>query len=236
MHEEDFRNELPDDLRSLWEKLDSIPGETADSAAMKIRFNAMLDAYNETVDRSRRAWWPLRPAVQFVIAVLILAAGVTIGRYFAASRPQQQSADLIQLRREVGDLREIVALSLMQQQSAADRLRGVSWSNQIDEPDGKVLSALLDTLMHDPNVNVRLASIDALRRFGERQVVRRGALQALTRQQSPLVQIALIDFMVELQEKDCIGTLEKLAQDDHVDETVRKRAALGVQDFQQRQQ
>src|SRR5262249_31705124 len=161
--------------------------------------------------------------------VLILTAGVTIGRYFAPARPQQQSTDLNQLRRELGDLREIVALSLMQQQSATDRLRGVSWSNQIDDPDGKVLSALLDTLMHDPNVNVRLASIDALRRFGERQVVRRGALQALTRQQSPLVQVALIDFMVELQEKESIGTLQELAQDDRIDQTVRKRAALGVQ-------
>lgn len=236
MHDKDFRNELPDDLRSLWEKLDSIPEETADSAAMKIRFNAMLDAYHETVDRSQHVWWPLRPAVQFVIAMLLLASGVTIGRYFAPSRPQRQNVDLNQLRREVGDLREIVALSLMQQQSATDRLRGVSWSNQIDDPDGKVLSALLDTLMHDANVNVRLASIDALRRFGERQVVRTGALQALTRQQSPLVQVALIDFMVELHEKESIGTLQKLAQDDHTDETVRKRAALGVQDFQQRQQ
>jgi hypothetical protein len=234
MHDENFRNELPDDLRSLWEKLDSIPEETADSAAMRIRFNAMLDAYQGTI-ASRRAWWPLRPAFQFAIAVLLLVAGVTIGRYVAPSRPQQQNADLIQLRREVGDLREIVALSLMQQQSATDRLRGVGWSNQIEEPDSKVLSALLDTLTHDPNINVRLASVDALRRFGEQQVVRKGALQALGRQESPLVQVALIDFMVELQEKESIGTLQKLAQDDHIDETVRKRAALGIQDFQQRQ-
>jgi hypothetical protein len=236
MHDKDFRNELPDDLRSLWEKLHSLTGATADSAAMKIRFNAMLDAYQKTLDPPRHTWWALRPAVQFAIAVLILTAGITIGRYLAPARPQQQSADLNQLRREVGDLREIVALSLMQQQSATDRLRGVSWSNQIDEPDGKVVSALLDTLMHDSNVNVRLASIDALRRFGERLVGRRGALQALTRQQSPLVQVALIDFMVELQEKESIGTLQELAQDDHIDETVRKRAALSIQDFQQRQQ
>ena len=102
MHD-DYRNELPDDLRSLWEKLDSVPEETADSAAMKIRFNAMLDAYQETVDRSRRAW-PLRPAVQFVFAVLLLVVGVAIGRYSPPPRAQQQNADLNQLRREVGDL------------------------------------------------------------------------------------------------------------------------------------
>jgi hypothetical protein len=234
MHDEDFRNELPDDLRSLWEKLDSIPEERANSPDMKIRFNAMVDAYQEKIDGSRRAWWPLQPAVQFFVAALLLIGGVIIGRSLAPSPPQQQSADVNQLRREVGDLREIVALSLMQQESATERLRGVSWSNQIDQPDGKVLSALLDTLMHDPNVNVRLASIDALRRFGERQVVRNGALQALSQQESPLVQVALIDFMVELREKESIRTLQKLADDDRIDETVRKRAALGIQDFQQR--
>ena len=233
MHDEDFRNELPDDLRILWDQLDSIPDETANSPAMKIRFNAMLDAYQQKMDRSPR-WWPLQPAIQVVIAILLLAAGLTIGRYLPQSRSQQQSTDLNQLRREVGDLREIVALSLMQQQSATERLRGVGWSNQIEDPDSKVLSALLDTLMHDSNVNVRLASIDALRRFGARQAVRRGALQALGQQESPLVQVALIDFMVELQEKESIGTLQKLAHDDRVDETVRRRAALGIQDFQQR--
>jgi HEAT repeat protein len=233
MHD-DFSNELPDDLKKLWEKLDSIPGETADSPAMKVRFNAMLDAYQENVERSQRTWWPLRPAVQFVAAVLLLATGLAVGRYLPQTRPQPPNADLDQLRREVVDLREIVALSLMQQQSATDRLRGVSWSNQIDEPDGKVVSALLDTLMHDPNINVRLASIDALRRFGERQVVRSGALQALAQQESPLVQVALIDFMVDLQEKESIETLQKMAEDNRVDGTVRKRAALGIQDFQQR--
>ncbi len=231
MHD-DFRNELPEDLRAIWEKLDLLPEETANSAAMKTRFNAMLDAYQGSMGRTMR-WWHLRPAVQFAAGVLLLATGIALGHYFPQNR-HQQSLELNELERQVGDLREMVALSLMQQQSATERLRGVSWSNQIEDPDSKVLSALLDTLMNDPNVNVRLASVDALRRFGEMQVVRRGALQALNGQESPLVQVALIDFMVELQEKESIGTLEKLAHDDHVDETVRMRAAVGIQDFQQR--
>src|SRR5262245_4409645 len=229
MHD-DFRNQLPDDLKGLWDSLDSIPVQTPDSQGMRTSFNSMLDSYQENQAGSM-PWWLLLPAVQFVSAVLLLATGLTIGRYFPAD-VQQHSPDLNELRREVGDLREIVALSLMQQQSATERLRGVSWSNQIDEPDGKVLSALLDTLMHDSNVNVRLAAIDALRRFGERQIVRKGALQALSEQESPLVQVALIDFMVELKEKESIGTLQKMAQDRHIDETVRKRAALGIEDFQ----
>ena len=76
-------------------------------------------------------------------------------------------------------MRQMLMLSLMQQQSATERLRGVSGSVQIDQPGAEIVRALLETLMHDPNVNVRLACVDALRRFSEQDVVRRGTVQAL---------------------------------------------------------
>ncbi len=97
-------------------------------------------------------------------------------------------------------MREMLMLSLMQQQSATERLRGVSGSGQIDQPGTEIVRALLDTLMHDANVNVRLACVDALRRFSEQDVVRRGTVQALAGSSYPLVQIALIDFMVETKD------------------------------------
>jgi hypothetical protein len=61
-------------------------------------------------------------------------------------------------------MRELVALTAGQQ-SASERLRGVSWANQVESSDGQVLAALLDSVNHDPNVNVRLAAADALRTF-----------------------------------------------------------------------
>jgi HEAT repeat protein len=145
---------------------------------------------------------------------------------------EQQTADLDQLRAELRDTRQIVVLSLMQQQSASERLRGVSWSNRIEKPDTEILSALLDTLMHDPNVNVRLAAVDALKKFGESQIVRRGTLQALMEQDSAVVQVALIDFMVELQDKDSVETLRTFARDMTVNEGVRQRAAWSLGQFQ----
>ena len=117
----------------------------------------------------------------------------------------------------------------MQQQSASERLRGVAWTGQIDEPGSEVVTALLDTLMHDPNVNVRLASIDALKRFGERDVVRQGAVEALQRQTSPLVQIALVDFLVEVNGRQSADALRRLSQDPMVNDAVRARAAWGLQ-------
>jgi hypothetical protein len=120
----------------------------------------------------------------------------------------------------------------MQQQSASERLKGVNWSYQVQQPDNQVLSALLDTLMHDSNVNVRLATIDALRRFGDQPTVRRGVIEAMPREESPMVQVALIDLAVDLHEKESIGTLRQLAEDKKFDPSVRDRAERGLAELE----
>ena len=145
------------------------------------------------------------------------------------TRPTETAAEIVAMRGELRDLREMITLSLMQQQSASNRLKGVSWSGQIDRPSSEVVAALLDTLMHDPNVNVRLATIDALERFASQDIVRRGTIQAVDRQVSPLVQIALIDFMVKANERESIGTLRRLSEDPKVNAAVRARAVWGLQ-------
>ena len=126
-------------------------------------------------------------------------------------------------------MRQMVTLSLLQQQSASERLKGVSFTARIDQPGGEVTLALLDALMHDPNVNVRLATIDALRRFAARDNVRRGMIDALTRQTSPLVQIALIDFVVETNGREAADTLRRLSNDPMFDQAVRGRATQALQ-------
>ena len=234
-----------DGLRETWMKLGSLPVMAPDSSAMQTRFRGMLDAYHQGMDHAPAAtwwdavnawmgkWWPRQPALQFGFAVALLIVGVVVGqRVVLAPVAPQPSQDLNELRGELRDMRQMVALSLMQQQSATERLRGVSWSNRIEEPDNVVLTALLDTLMHDPNVNVRLASVDALRKFGQTQMVRTGVLQALMQQASPLVQVALIDFMVELKQKESTDTLRRLVQDVDADMTVRDHAAWGLENLE----
>jgi len=135
------------------------------------------------------------------------------------------------LRSEVHDMRQMVALSLMQQQSASDRLQGVNYSNRIEQPDTEVLNALMDTLMHDANVNVRLAAVDALKKFGERQIVRKGVLQALANQDSPMVQVALIDYMRDTREKESVDTIRQISLKPETNEIVRKRAELALEEL-----
>ena len=237
---------LPDDvdrreaesLDATWRMLDAIDAPAPDSDRMRARLDAVVDAVERAAPAVAPRWCGRRGvdggrfyAMQGLAAAAVLIVGVAIGRFAVpdATRPADCSSEIAAMRTEMRELREMVSLSLMQQQSASDRLKGVTWTGQLDRPSGEVLSALLDALMHDPNVNVRLATIDALERFASREDVRRAAIEAVDRQMSPLVQIALIDFLVKTNERQSAPTLRRLAQDPRVNDAVRSRAAWGLQ-------
>lgn len=226
-----------DELDATWRMLGAIDTPAPNSERMRARLDAVIDAIEQTPTVARpRLFHPY--VLQGLAAAALLVIGIGIG-WFAASdttafggtRPAQNdsTAQIAAMRNEMHDLREMVSLSLMQQQSASERLKGVTWTGQLDRPSGEVVSALLDALMHDPNVNVRLATIDALERLASREEVRRGAIQAVAQQPSPLVQIALIDFMVKTNERESVPALRRLAMDPQVNDAVRARAAWGLQ-------
>jgi anti-sigma factor RsiW len=236
-------------LKSIWTTLGSIPGELPDSAAMRARFDAMLDAYRQGMDHAPSSswwtginqwfgkWWPQQPVMQFGLTMALLAAGILVGHQYRTAAPVVEAvpAHLVefnQMRNELHDMRQMVAISLLQQQSASERLKGVNWSNQIDQPNREVLDKLLDTLMHDPNVNVRLAAVDALKKFGESQVVHKGVLQALAKTDAPMVQAALIDYVVDMKDKESVDTLKQIAQDTSINESVRQHAEWGLEHLQ----
>ena len=218
-------------LKGTWLSLDSIHPEVPDSSAMRARFLGMLEAYEPATPAMRSSgfdtwlsrWWPRQPILQVALATVLVVLG-----FFAGRETPRRNPEIGQLRADLHEMRQMVALSLMQQESANDRLRGVSWSTQIDQPDGEVLTALLNAL-HDPNVNVRLATVEALKKFGERQLVRGGVVRALDQQESPLVQIALIDFMVETREKEFANTLRLFSEKSDLDGTVREHAQWGLE-------
>ena len=229
-------------LDATWRMLGAIDAPAPDAERMRARLDAVIDAVEHAHAPARPRAFPSY-VLQGLAAAALVVIGIGIG-WFAGSeryagsertRPTQTAqtatatSELAAMRSEMNDLREMVSLSLMQQQSASERIKGVSWSGQLDRPSGELVSALLDALMHDPNVNVRLATIDALERFASRDDVRRGTIQAVERQPSPLVQIALIDFMVKTNERESAPTLRRLAMDPQANDAVRARAAWGLQ-------
>ncbi len=224
-------------LKTVWSGLADIPNDEPRLDARN-RFERTLDIYRHAEQesshtRTRFSWfrgglWS-KPLLQFGFGLALLLFGVALG--FFARQPQaaSRSSEIAELRGELSAMREMVTLSLMQQQSAAERLRGVNWSSQLQQPGQEVVTALLDTLTHDSNVNVRLATVDALRQFGDQPVVRKGVIAAVGQQASPMVQVALIDLAVDLGEKESAPVLRRLSQDQSVDVAVRDRARRGLE-------
>ncbi len=105
---------------------------------------------------------------------------------------------------------------------------GVSWTRREDRLDPQVLAALKHTLRYDPSVDVRLAALDALSRHAAQPQVRSSVVDALQEQQSPLVQVALIDQLVEWRDPQAAQHLEKLRQSPNLNPTVRQRADWAI--------
>lgn len=229
-------------LEPLWQALGDMPSPHVPSNRMRERFSAMVAKERASADPgtaspgSRRIarilpFWPAEPLVQMALAASLLIVGVLVGRSMPASAPvpvPASNGEIAEVRSELRDMRQMLTLSLLQQQSATERLRGVSWTAQLEQPGNEVVSALLDTLLHDPNDNVRLAAVDALRRFSDRDDVRSGTMRAATDGASPLLQIAAIDFMVDTRAPQAAALLREIAQNQAMDESVRGRAEWGL--------
>jgi len=223
------------ELNAVWRAMESLKSakqETPDPAA-KARFLGMLDAYRAgmgvpvEMPAPRARGFAVRPVWQAAMAAGLLILGVFAGRYIAL--PRQENPEVAQLKGQVESLRQLVALSMLQQQSPGARLRGVSYSEQIAQPDSQAQQALLYTVNHDSNVNVRLSAVDALQKFAANPEVAKAMMDAIPVQESPLVQVALIDMLVQTSARGVVPAMTKLAKDTQVDEVVRQRAAWALE-------
>ncbi len=228
-------------LGALWRGLALIPAEEP-GPQVRARFYDSLAAFRHGLESApKHGWrerllalWPKQPAWQMAVSFALLVVGVGVGYavHPGQTKPEVGTtsgpSEVAQLRGEISNMRQMVALSLLQQQSAGDRLRGVSYAYQVPSSDTQVLSALLATVNTDPNVNVRLAAVDALHGFGASEVTRAAVIQSIRKQDQPMVQIALIDLLVDLHETEARPELAKLAADDKVMEAVRQHAQAAI--------
>jgi hypothetical protein len=223
----------------IWQKLAGLPRQEP-SPDSRARFETMLNAYQEgrweksSLAHERGSWFAVwmrsafAPPLASALAACLLLAGFIAGEHFSATRPVNDQ-QIASLQTELTSMRQLVALSLLEQQSASQRLQGVTYSTQVERSDPEISAALLHALRFDNSVDVRLSALDALRRYKDDAQVRTGLLNALQDQQSPLVQIALIDLFVEMRESDAKDHLRRIEQDTKVNPAVRQRAQWGIQ-------
>jgi len=240
----------------MWKKLALLPQETP-SVESRQRFDAMMHAYSTTVaetaasvrstanahavqqqpSTAKPSWnfieWLRSPFGAIAWSAALLLIGLYAGTHLGNRVAPEHSDEIASLHAEVTSMRQLVALSMLQQQSASERLQGVSWSTREDHLDPQVQAALMRTLRSDGSVDVRLAALDALSRHATQPLVRKNVLDALQEQQSPLVQVAMIDQLTEWRDPGAAKSLRLLEQTPNLNPAVKQRAEWAIAKLQE---
>lgn len=209
----------------LWRELGGLR-VPAPSAGFSSNFHRMLDREmaREVSQRPQRAGWAVWAAVAAALALVCGGGGYWMGAH-------EGKTEMARLDGEMRNMRSLMAVSLLQQQSAVERLRGVNYSQGLEGADDHVVDALVDTLRGDSSVDVRLAAADALRKYAGRARVRAAVADALPVQDSPLLQIALIDTLSEWKEPKAVKSFESLVERPETDEIVKQRLVAALEEL-----
>jgi uncharacterized protein YjgD (DUF1641 family) len=195
------------------------------SGKLKAAFETMLMREMASQKKSKTIFFS--PVIYRVAAaVLLVMAGVAIGNWISDNRQQKQR--LAELEQQVNEQRRLMMAMLGNDQSASQRMTGVSVAYELEKPDDEIVTVLVKTMNEDPNTNVRLAALEALGKFHSEPAVRTALIQSLSTQKDPVVQIALIQLMVKMKEKGIINQLEKMTKDASVLKAVKDEAHAGI--------
>jgi len=207
------------ELGGLWRALGALPEEEP-SELLRARFRGLLDGRRRVVEgaerppnhrRSPPRLWPAG------LAAAALLAGVVLG-----SKMAPVGGEVGELRREVAELTGLVGRSLLERESATDRLRGLAFSRRSATPDPRLLEAVIGALERDPRVNVRLAALEAIGDLADRPRAGAALRSALDSESEPMVQLALADRLLELGDPASLGAVGRLLDDPALHPTVRR--------------
>ena len=189
-------------------------------AKLRDAFQKMLDSETAhispvepaTVDTSAKVVQLSLKTIYRVAAVLALM----LGSYWFGSYTTKNDylLSLAELEVQKQELKTIAALSLFESESASKRIQAVAFSTELENPDYEILNALIDEMLYDKLVYVRLASARALEQFSENTIVKDAFIAALKTEENATMQIELIEILSHLKERRAIPKMKELLQDE----------------------
>ncbi|OJJ18371.1 hypothetical protein BKI52_26085 [marine bacterium AO1-C] len=221
------------------------------SEQMSVNFYAMLEEHKQTEKASARfstrlkTWWAALNHRRMAYNLAYGLVGILIGglgmymmqdtstkgnkNLVISKKNEEQLADIKKQLARLETANKEVMLTLIKEKSASERLRAVNLTSNLSDVDNRIIDALLTTLNTDSNVNVRLTTVEALSQFTTHPKVRTGLIKSIAKQESPLVQIALVDIMIDLQEKRSVKALKELLKKEDLNEAVKGKVEQGIQ-------
>jgi hypothetical protein len=218
--------------RKLYEQLKEVmsvmdhAAKAEPSAAMKTSFEALLQ--KEIRKEKKGKVIAFTPAFFYRVAAAIglLVVGVSLG--FWISQYHRQQEEIARIKKEMQETKLMMMSMLENDQSASQRVLGATVALEMDKTDADILNALITAMNEDPNTNVRMAALEALGKFHKQPMVKKAMIAALSTQKDPVVQIALIRMLVDMNEKSTIQELQRITTDEETLKEVKDEAHVGL--------
>ena len=212
------------ELNKLHEKVGIYFSEQL-SKEMRENFSTFLQ---EAKNKKSSSWWPnfpfrwpaLHPGFQLAFATMCLVIGMAIGNFWKEGSPEP-TTEIAQKIDQMQDMQQLLMSALLEKESATERLKVVNHTKTMKDVDDQVTDALLYTLNYDESTSVRLAALESLYQYVEKPNVREGLVKSITNQESPMVQIALAEVMVAIEEKRAVEPFETLLKRESVPQEVK---------------
>lgn len=218
-------NKLFEQLQEVMLAMDKV-SVLEPSSQLKMEFDKALQQEIAVQKKTTKTVF-FSPIVYRVAAgFLLVMAGLVIG--YEINKNQERERELVELKQQVEENRQLMLAMLDNQQSASQRMVGVSVAYELETADDQIVQVLVKTLNEDTNSNVRLAALEALGKFSNEEVVRQSLIKSLTTQKDPVVQIALIQLLVKMKEKGVLNQLEKITKDASTMKAVKDEAHKGI--------
>lgn len=224
-----------DELRDIYVGLDDIPVPVA-SEAMTGNFYQMLEAHERQTKAKPSRFDGLmsrlrnrcdrRFIARVACGLVLLGVGWSLGSWLTPNVRYERRLD--DVTAEIRAVKGMMASALLNQSSPTERIRSINQIKTSGSVDERMIAMLLDALGHDPNVNVRLVALETLAVQADRTTVRQGLVHSLGQQESPLVQAALTDVLVSLDEEGAASQFRELLNRPDLNDVVRTRIMNGL--------
>ncbi len=160
------------------------------------------------IDANSKSHWTAN-VLKIAASIALLVAAFQMGSLF---QQRKVNEDIAQLQNETNQMKQTAMLSLMENQSASKRIQGVNYIEEFERPDEAIIQALANRLLYDENDNVRMTAFEALAKFTSSETVKNTFIEALGQEKNPSIQVAIIQALVQIQEKKAAEPMKKLLE------------------------
>jgi hypothetical protein len=138
-------------------------------------------------------WFTPTPIAQFATLTLVFVLGYNLNQ---APNNERNSEVYSGLQQDISSLTTVLAMSMLQKDSASERLSGVAYSRQTDLSNPLLVEQLIALLARDKSTSVRLAIINSLGQLTSFGSSEQQLFTLLIEEENLLVQIELCRLLL----------------------------------------